>query len=384
LGIVIIGTGLAGYNTAREFRKNDGDTPLTLVTVDSGRSYYKPRLSNGYRKGDSPADLVQAEPDEMADDLGARVITEQSVAGIDRETKQVQLAGGEALAYDQLVLAMGADPIRPPLAGDGVDAVWQVNDLDDYEAFRRHGDKASSVLIMGGGLIGCEFANDLAEAGHHVDMVFPEATPLPKLLPATPAHSLHGALEGLGVGLHTGLTVDRVDRDGHGVAATLSDGRVMRADLALAAIGLSPRTALAAQVGLATERGIRVDEQLTTSDPSIYALGDCAEVCGYVLPYVMPLNNAAKALGKTLAGEPTPVDYPVMPVSVKTSCCQVVAWPPEPDTPGEWQFHGEAPDWRAEFRDGQGSLRGFALTGKRIKERMQLSKEMPALIGGED
>ena len=100
-----------------------------------------------------------------------------------------------------------------------------------------------------------------------------------------------------------------------------------------------------------------------------------------MLPYVMPLTNAAKALGPTLAGEPKAVDYPVMPVTVKTSCCQVVAWPPEADAEGEWHIDGEAPDWRAEFYDTEGHLAGFALTGKRIKERMQLSKQMPALIG---
>jgi len=128
-------------------------------------------------------------------------------------------------------------------------------------------------------------------------------------------------------------------------------------------------------------RSITVDDYLVTSDPSVYALGDCAEVCGYVLPYVMPLTNAAKALGPNLAGEPTAVSYPVIPVTVKTSCCQGVAWPPEAGAQGGWRIDGEAPDLRAEFYDTNGDLTGFAVTGKRIKERMQLSKGMPALIG---
>lgn len=383
MSIVIIGTGLGGYTTARELRKQDTRTPLTLVSADSGRAYYKPRLSNAYRKGDAPDDLVQAAPEAMAEELDARVITRDPVTAIDREAGRIRLTSGETLDYDRLVLATGADPIAPPLEGDGRDRVFQVNDLDEYETFRRAADPASRILIMGGGLIGCEFANDLAEAGYGVAMVFPENLPLPKLLPETPAAALQTALEGLGVACYTGRTLDRVTPEADGVTATLSDGTTLSADLVLAAIGLRPRKGLAEAAGLSTNRGIEVDRQLTTSDPCIHALGDCAEVAGYVLPYVMPLTNAAKALGRTLAGEPTAVSYPVMPVTVKTSCCQVVAWPPEPDAAGAWQLDGEAPDLRCEYRDAEGSLLGFALTGKRIKERMTLTREMPALIDGE-
>jgi len=380
LGIVIIGTGLAGTYAARELRKYDAKTPVTLVTADSGRAYYKPRLSNGYRKGDAPADLVQSSPENLAAELDARVLPHTPVSRINRQVQRVELADGESLDYDRLVLATGADPIDPPLGGDALDRVYQINDLDDYEVFRQAADGASRILVMGGGLIGCEFANDLADAGYAIDMVFPESLPLSKLLPESPGRALCDALEGLGVRLNTGRTLERVDRDGEGVAATLSDGAVIQADLVLSAIGLRPRTALAAEAGLATERGITVDEYLATGDASIYALGDCAEVCGYVLPYVMPLTNAAKALGPTLAGAPKAVNYPVMPVTVKTSCCQVVAWPPDADAEGEWHIDGEAPDWRTEFHDTESNLAGFALTGKRIKERMQLSKQMPAVI----
>lgn len=383
MGIVIIGTGLAGYTAARELRKHDQQTDLTLVTADSGRSYYKPRLSNGYRKGDASGDLVQAEPDAMAGELDARVIVHDPVASIDRTSQEVRLSNGEVIGYERLVLAVGADPVTPPLAGDGLDRVYQVNDLDEYETFRRVADRASRIVIVGGGLIGCEFANDLAEAGYDVDMVFPESLPLSGLLPETPAAALKGALEALGVVCHTGRLAQRVDNSGDGVAATLDDGEQVMADLVLAAIGLRPRTELARDAGLTLDRGISVDRYLTTTDPAIHALGDCAAVEGYVLPYVMPLTNAAKALGRTLAGEPTAVEYPVMPVTVKTSCCQVVAWPPGPEAEGAWQLDGEAPDLRAEFRDAEGNLHGFALTGKRIKERMQLSKGMPALISSE-
>ena len=380
MAIVIIGTGLAGYTTARELRKHDTTTPLTLVTADSGRAYSKPMLSNGYRKEQAPGDLVQAEPDAMAETLDARVISGERVAGVAPDEGRVTLASGEVLSAEQVVLATGADPIEPPLAGDGGDRVFQINDLDQYEQFRNAAAGSRSVVIVGGGLIGCEFANDLAAAGYAVTMVFPEDRPLPRLLPERPAAGLRTGLEGLGVDMRSGRAVAQVDHQGSGVVATLDDGAQIEADLVLAAVGLRPRTGLAADAGLTVNRGICVDRYLATCHPQVFALGDCAEVEGYVLPYVAPLTNAARALGASLAGEPTPVHYPVMPVSVKTSCCQVVAWPPEPDAAGEWHCDGEAPDLRCDYRTPDGTLAGFALTGKRIKERMALTKAMPPLL----
>lgn len=381
MSIVIVGTGLAGYNTAKSLRKHDASIPLTMVTADSGRSYSKPMLSTGLRKGQTPADLVQATPQEMAEQLDARVVTEAGVEAIDRAGRTLQLVSGEVIRYDRLVLATGADPLAPRIDGDAADRVLQVNDLEQYEAFRHAVADAQRVLIMGGGLIGCEFANDLAEAGYDVDLVFPEAAPLPRLLPERPAKALQAALEGLGVTVHTGVTLDAINSAEAGVMARLSDGRECQADVVLAAIGLQPRVALAQAVGLDVGQGIVVDRYLTTSDPAIHALGDCAEVEGYVLPYVAPLNNAAKALGATLAGDTTAVSYPVMPVMVKTSCCQVVAWPPAHGVAGEWHYDGEGQDLRGEFRDDDGTLLGFFLTGSRIKERMAVTREMPPLLG---
>ncbi|SEO97362.1 NAD(P)/FAD-dependent oxidoreductase [Aquisalimonas asiatica] len=381
MSIVIVGTGLAGYNTAKAFRKQDSDTPLTLVTADSGRSYSKPMLSTGLRKQQTPADLVQAGPQDMAAELDARVITDSRVVAIDRRGQCVQLASGDSIGYHRLVLATGADPIAPRLDGDAAGRVLQVNDLDQYEVFRDAVADASRVLIMGGGLIGCEFANDLAEAGYSVDLVFPEDAPLPRLLPERPARALQTALEGLGVRVHTGVTLDAVNGAGDGVVARLSDGRELGADVVLAAIGLRPRTALAEEAGLRVAQGISVDRHLATSDPAIHALGDCAEVDGYVLPYVAPLNNAARAVGATLAGDTTAVTYPVMPVMVKTSCCQVVAWPPPEGVAGAWQGDGDGRDLRGEFRDADGVLRGFYLTGSRIRERMAVTRDMPPLLG---
>src|SRR5690606_36441039 len=131
----------------------------------------------------------------------------------------------------------------------------------------------------------------------------------------------------------------------------------------LSAVGLRPRTALAATAGLATGRGIRVDRQLRTSAEHIYALGDCAEVDGLNLLYVMPLMACARALAKTLAGEPGEVRYGPMPVMVKTPACPLVVAVPPPGRSGTWEVSGEGRDWQALCHDAAGKLLGYGPSG---------------------
>lgn len=376
---VIVGTGLAGYTTARELRRLAPDQRLSLVTADDGSAYSKPMLSTAYRKGQGPGDLVQASAEDMAENLDADILTGLDVEAIEPDTGRLILDDGH-LEYDRLVLALGANPLPPPVRGSAADRVLQVNSLADYRLFREAARDARRVLIIGGGLIGCEFANDLIEGGYQVDVVFPEPHPLPQLLPEPPGRALATALERLGARLFSGRTVESVDGDGERLRVRLSDDTVRQADLVLSAVGLAPRTALAESAGLAVDRGIRVDRYLRSSDSRIHALGDCAEVEGHLLCYVAPLTAAARALARTLAGEETAVHYPVMPVTVKTSCCRVVAWPPAPGTEGEWRHDGEGSDLRGEYRTAEGRLAGFYLTGSRLRERMAMAEAMPPLI----
>ena len=175
-----------------------------------------------------------------------------------------------------------------------------------------------------------------------------------------------------------------VNKDGEGVRATLSDGREITGDLVLSAIGLRPRVALAKAAGLPVNRGVVVNRELQTGNPDIYALGDCAEVEGLVLPYVLPLMAGARALAKTLSGQPTAVAYPAMPVQVKTPVCPVVVSPVFPGTAGEWAVDAQdGNNVRASFRSADGRLLGFALTGSFAGDaalKAQLSKEVPAML----
>lgn len=377
--VVIVGTGLAGYNLAKEFRKLDGETPLLLITADDGRSYSKPMLSTGFAKDKDADGLTMAEPGAMAEQLKAEVRTHTRITGIDPGHQRLWI-GEEAVVYRDLVLAWGAEPIRVPVEGDGVDAIYPINDLEDYARFRAAAAGKRRVLILGAGLIGCEFANDLTAGGYQVELVAPCEQVMPGLLHPAAAAAVQAGLEGLGARFHLGPVLARLERDGAGLQAHLSDGSVIACDLVVSAVGLRPRTDLAAEAGLIVGRGVAVDRQLRTSHANIYALGDCAEVDGLNLLYVLPLMNCARALAQTLAGNPTAVSYGPMPVLVKTPACPLVVSPPPRGRNGEWTVEGDGADIKALCRDSDGQLIGYALTGTAVQEKLALNKELPALL----
>ncbi len=377
--VVIVGTGLAGYNLAKEWRKLDSETPLLLISADDGRSYSKPMLSTGFGKNKDADGLVMAEVGAMAEQLKAEIRTHTRITGIDPGHKRLWI-GEEAVPYRDLVLAWGAEPIRVPVAGDAEDAIFPINDLEDYARFRAAAAGKRRVLILGAGLIGCEFANDLRLGGLEVDVVAPCEQVMPGLLPAAAAAAVQAGLEGLGARFHLGPTLASLQHQGEALQAHLSDGTLIDCDVVVSAVGLRPRTALAAAAGLDINRGVMVDRQLRTSHANIFALGDCAEVDGLNLLYVMPLMSCARALAKTLAGEPTAVAYGPMPVTVKTPACPLVVSPPPLGRHGEWTVEGAGADIKALCRDADGALLGYALTGTAVQEKLALNKELPALL----
>lgn len=376
--IVVVGTGLAGYSLVRELRKLDAQVPVLMVTADDGASYSKPMLSTALTKNTDADGLIQARAEDMAVQLDVEIRTGTRVTGIDVAAHQL-LLGDERLNYSRLILALGAEVIRPPLEGDALERVFSVNDLGAYRGFRRALQGCRRVAIIGAGLIGCEFANDLRNGGFEVEMITPSDTVMPGLLPQAAGEAVAEALTSLGVRMHTGTTAVSVKRSGEGVCLHLADGGQIQADLVLSATGLRPHTELARDAGLEVGRGIRVNRALETSAADVYALGDCAEVDGRVLMYVLPLMAGARALAKTLAGERTEVRYGVMPVMVKTPCCATAVCPPPAGADGAWDVQKEGTDVRALFRSASGQLLGFALTGRFVVEKQALSREVPPL-----
>lgn len=377
--VVIIGTGLAGYNLAREFRKFDSETPLLLITADDGRSYSKPMLSTGFGKNKDADGLSMAEPGAMAEQLKAEVRTHTRISGIDAGHKRLWI-GEEAVPYRDLILAWGAETVRVPIEGDGGELVCPINDLEDYARFRAAAAGKRRVLLLGAGLIGCEFANDLILGGYEVQLVAPCEQVMPMLLHPAAAAAVQAGLESIGAKFHLGPVLTRLEKVVDGLEAHLSDGQIIPCDVVVSAIGLRPRIDLAAAAGVQINRGVMVDRYLKTSHANIYALGDCAEVDGLNLLYVMPLMSCARALAQTLAGNPTAVSYGPMPITVKTPVCPLVVSPPPRGSEGMWSVEGQGADVKALCHGADGQLLGYALTGGAVMEKLALNKLLPPLL----
>lgn len=377
-GVVIVGAGLAGYTLARELRKLAPERTITLVSADSGALYSKPMLSNALAQGHTAQALVQASAAQQSQRLGIRVLAQRRVRAIHPSARRLETDAGD-LPYERLVLALGARPRRPGWARD--DAVLSVNHLDDYARFRERLRPGSRVCIVGAGLVGCEFANDLAAAGHGVTVVNSTALPLTNVLPEALGRQVMSRLANLGVDWRCGRDVIGVDPAESDWRVVLSEGETVQADLVLSAVGLEAETALARSAGLHTGRGITVDRYLATSDPCIHALGDCAEVEGLWLPYVLPLMQQARSLAATLAGQHTAMNLPALPVVVKTPACPLVTCPPPAGAQGTWQARRDTPDGAEyAFTDEGGRELGFALAGDACGLRRQWAARMPDLL----
>lgn len=377
--VVVIGSGLGGFTVAREFRKLDKETPLVVLSRDHAGFYSKPMLSNALAGNKTAAALVMKPAEKMAAEMNAQVRSNVHVGRIDTAAMTVELEGGESIAYRDLILALGADPIRIPLEGNAADAVLSVNDLDDYARFADRLAGVKTAAILGAGLIGCEFANDLLNRGITATVIDLADRPLSRLLPEAAGARLRERLEAAGVRFRFNVAVNAVDHADGALALTLNDASRLHADLVLSAIGLRPRTALAQAAGIAVNRGIVTDRWLATSAPHVFAVGDCAEVVGHSLPYVMPLMQQARALAATLAGTPTPVVYPAMPVVVKTPACPTVVCPPPLGAVGEWQVNTTDDGCDARFVGASGDLLGFALLGAATAHKQSLASQMAGL-----
>ena len=378
--VVIVGSGLAGYAVARELRKLNAEIPIVMISADHGGFYSKPMLSNALSTGRTPESILNGDAVQMASQLKIIIRPHCRVVAIDEPGYAVTLVDGEKIFYDRLVLALGADQVRLPLLGDGIEKILTINDLDDYKKFRDALDGEKRVSIIGAGLIGCEFANDLATTGYHVDVIDISAQPLGRLLPPAGGAFIQQKLEASGVVFHLNATTQSVDQMQDHLRITFANGASIETDIVLSAVGLRPRTQLAAAAGIPVNRGIVVNRLLQTQFSNIYALGDCAEVEGKVLPFVMPITHAARAIAATLAGKSTPVLYPAMPVIVKTPSCPTVVSPPDFSIKGEWYVDADKDGVKALYRDDAGNLLGYALLGAAIKEKNNLTVQLPPVL----
>jgi rubredoxin-NAD+ reductase len=386
--IIIIGAGMAGYTVARELRKLDKTVPLTIITADHGGFYSKPMLSNALAQKKTPGQLVNFSALQMAAQLNAPVLARTRVDSIDSKRRTITTSAGE-FGYGKLVLAVGAQAIRLSIAGNGADQVLSINHLEDYAAFRDRlalvqQSRSARVTILGAGLIGCEFADDLSAAGYAVTLVDPNPLPLAALAAPALSQGLQAALTKQGVTMHLGTSAAEIDRSAHGLCVSLANGTSFDTDIVLSAVGLRPDLTLARNAGLAVGRGVLLDATGQSSAPGIYALGDCAEYTlpdarTGTLPYIAPLMTAARAIARSLAGDATTIDLKPAAVVVKTPSYPLALMPPSQqalEANGQWHVAIESERTICRYRDAGGMLQGFGVAPQEAGIRAQLLAEL--------
>ncbi|ENV48787.1 hypothetical protein P255_02845 [Acinetobacter brisouii CIP 110357] len=373
--IVIIGSGHAGYQLASTLRAQSPDLSITLFTADDGALYSKPALSNALALGKDGESLVRESALSWEQRLNIRVYPHTKVTHIDRVNKKIQTTIGD-YPYGRLVLATGATPIVIPVEGEA-SATLSVNDLADYRHFRQKLSGKQHVTILGDGLIGCEFANDLAAHGMQVTVVGLGQSVMGRLIPKELGHALQNALSQIGVEWKLQNSIHSIQAVHDRYRVKLQDGQLLETDLILSAVGLRPNITLAQAAGLEIGRGVRTNLDHRSSDASIFALGDCAEVEGQWAPYINPINQALPALVNSLLGQPTNAALKATPVIVKTPILPLSVLPAT--GMGEWRVEQHDGEWAAGFYDETGHLTGFALLGHKLQQqRSQWLEKMNA------
>ena len=374
-GIVIIGSGFAARQLVKNIRKQDANVPLTMIAADSMDEYNKPDLSHVISLNQRADDLTRQTAGEFAEQFNLRLFPYTLVTDIDADAHVVK-AKDKTWQYDKLVLATGASAFVPPVTGR--ELMMTLNSQQEYRASETQLRDAKRVMIVGGGLIGTELAIDFCRAGKAVTLVDHAASILSALMPAEVSSRLQHRLTDIGVHLLLKSQLQHLTETEGGIRATLDRHRSLEVDVVVAATGLRPETALAHRAGAETGRGVKVNSYLQTTQPDIYALGDCAEINCQVLPFLQPIQLSAMYLAKNLLGNSAPLKLPAMLVKVKTPALPLHLAGETQRQDLNWQIAVEAQGMVARGSDADGQLRAFVVSEDRMKEAFALLKSLPA------
>ncbi|WP_375454052.1 NAD(P)/FAD-dependent oxidoreductase [uncultured Methylobacterium sp.] len=276
-GVVVVGAGQAGFQVAASLREAGFSDPVTLVGDEPGLPYQRPPLSKAYLAGRTDAEGLDLRPAAFFAEHRIALRAGVWAAAIDRAARTLRLGDGDGLAYDHLVLATGARNRPLPVPGADLRGVRQLRGLTDADALRAALGDARRIVVVGAGFIGLEFAAVAAARGLDVTVIEAAGRPMARAVSAETGAFFRGAHEGIGVRFAFDAAILAIEGEAGRVAAVrLSDGRSVPADLVVVGIGVLPNQEIAAEAGLAVADGIRVDAFLTTIDPAISAIGDCA------------------------------------------------------------------------------------------------------------
>lgn len=274
--VIIIGAGQAGGETAQRLRQAGFDGDITLIGEEPAPPYQRPPLSKAYLKGEYDMDRLLLRPASVYAEENITLLTSLRAVWIDRANRRVRVEGGRELPYDVLVLATGAKPRKLPLVGADLDGVHLFRTVADADALRPRMVSGAKLVVVGAGYIGLEAAAVARQLGLDVTVIETAVRPLARVTSPEVAGFFLDEHTRQGVRFVLGGQPALIKGRERVTGVALSDGADVPADIVIAGIGVTPEVALAQQCGLAVENGIVTDRQCLTSDPAIYAIGDCA------------------------------------------------------------------------------------------------------------
>ena len=335
--VVIVGTGIAGSGAAQALRKEGFGGSIILIGSEPEEPYRRPALSKELLSGKASIDRVRLRPSTFWNEQGIDLRIGVTVTSIDTDSRTVCLVDGDSIDYDVLILATGGRSRR--LAAEDSERVHYLRDIADMRRLQSQLIEGSSLLVVGGGLIGSEVASTARDLGCSVQVLEAQPLPLSRLLPPSIAEKIAALHNLAGVALQTGVDLETLTTSVDGVTARARDGREWTADLAVVAIGSLPDTDMAAAAGIGVDNGISVDRYLRTSVVDVYAIGDVANVPNGFLggmhrgEHWNTAQDHGVAVAKTIVGKDEPFES--VPWSWSNQFgrnIQVAGWPGADDT----------------------------------------------------
>ncbi len=279
LRTVIVGAGIAGMSAAETVRKASPEAPILLIAMESERPYYRLNLTR-YLAGDIHRDSLPMQPERWFEEQRIEWLGGAEVVRIDPAARAVRLADGRSIAYEALILAMGAHPFRPPVEGHLLDGVFTLRTAEDADAILQRLSGGGRCICIGGGILGIETAGALGRRGVETTLLESHDWLMPRQLNESAAQRLQRHIEHLGVEVRRRARTQALPGSGRVRGVRLEDGTELPADVVVFATGVRSNSALARRTGLGVGRGVLVDSFLATDHPGIYAAGDVAEFQG--------------------------------------------------------------------------------------------------------
>jgi nitrite reductase (NADH) large subunit len=304
--LVVIGNGMAGMRAVEELLKHEAGTRynITVFGAEPHVNYNRIMLSS-VLAGDKTVDEIVINSREWYDENGIHLFTGDAVTAIDREARIVTTASGHAMPYDKLLIATGSRPLAPPIPGLNLPGVCAFRDIADVDKMLEAARTHKRAVVIGGGLLGLEAAWGLKQRGMSVALVHLMPTLMERQLDVAAGQLLQRDLDRRGIAFFTDGQTEEITGTERAEGVQLADGRYISADLVVLAIGIRPNIDLARAAGLEVNRGIVVTDDMRTSDPDIFAVGECVEHRGQVFGLVAPIWDQAKVCGARLSGDET-------------------------------------------------------------------------------